>query len=61
MKSLPLPLADVRKNFADVIASARAGQRIRLTRHGKTIAWIIGEADHAKLSRKSVAPRPPRR
>lgn len=59
--SLCLPLADVRKNFAEVVASARAGLRIRLTRHGKPVAWIIGQADHDLLLERTAAGRESRR
>lgn len=49
MKSLPMPVAVVRRDLADVIESARRGQRIRVTRHGKPVAWIIGEEEHERL------------
>ena len=49
-KSLPIPVASARKNFSDVVAQARAGQRIKLTRHGKNIAWIIGQGDRENLA-----------
>jgi antitoxin (DNA-binding transcriptional repressor) of toxin-antitoxin stability system len=38
MKSLPIPVAQARHNFSDVVLQAREGQRIRLTRHGKNVA-----------------------
>jgi prevent-host-death family protein len=49
MKSLPIPVASARKNFSDVVAQARAGQRIKLTRHGKNVAWIVGQSDRKAL------------
>jgi len=49
-KSLPIPVAHARKNFSDVVAQAREGQRIKLTRHGKNVAWIIGPADRENLA-----------
>lgn len=49
MKSLPLPIARARRDFADVIDAVRRGQRVRLTRHGRPVAWIIGEEDHRRL------------
>ncbi len=49
-KSLPIPVASARKNFSDVVAQARAGQRIKLTRHGKNVAWIIGQGDRENLA-----------
>ena len=49
IKSLPIPVAVARTNFSDVIAQARAGQRIKLTRHGKDVAWIIGPNDRQML------------
>jgi prevent-host-death family protein len=48
-KSLPIPVAHARKNFSDVVAQAREGQRIKLTRHGRDIAWIIGVTDRSAL------------
>jgi prevent-host-death family protein len=49
MKSLPIPVTRARHDFSDVVAQARQGQRIRLTRHGKNIAWIVGPDDRAAL------------
>ena len=49
-KSLPIPVASARKNFSDVVAQARGGQRIKLTRHGKNVAWIIGQGDRENLA-----------
>ncbi len=58
MKSLPLPVAQVRSNLADVLDDVRDGQRVRVTRHGKPVGWIIGEADRGRLNEipKSVKP-----
>jgi prevent-host-death family protein len=44
-------VAEARHNFADVLTQARNGQRIKLTRHGKSVAWIVGEDDRAVLRR----------
>lgn len=49
VKSLPTPVAVARKNFSDVVEQARGGQRIKLTRHGKNIAWIVGATDRDVL------------
>lgn len=49
MKSLPIPVANARNNFSEVVAQARGGQRIKLTRHGKNIAWIVGASDRELL------------
>jgi prevent-host-death family protein len=49
MKSLPVPVAHARNNFSDVLTDARRGQRIRLTRHGKAVGWIIGAEEREKL------------
>jgi prevent-host-death family protein len=49
-KSMPIPVAHARKNFSDVIAQAREGHRIKLTRHGRNVAWVIGAADREALS-----------
>jgi prevent-host-death family protein len=57
MKSLPLPVAVVRRDLADVIESARRGQRVRVTRHGKPVAWIIGEEEHSLLHAEAKEPR----
>jgi prevent-host-death family protein len=35
--------------MADVLQTAQQGGRIRLTRHGKPVGWIIGEKDRARL------------
>ncbi len=66
MKSLPLPVAHVRNNLSDVLDDAKRGQRIRVTRHGKPVGWIIGEAERAQLDAaagqvKSSRSRRPRR
>lgn len=65
MKSLPIPVAQARSNFSDVLDDARKGRRIRLTRHGKPVGWIIGEAekkvlDASPTSKKPKARRSPR-
>lgn len=57
VKSLPIPVAHARHNFADILAQARNGQRIKLTRHGKNIAWIVGAADRDVL-RQAGSKRP---
>lgn len=49
LKSLPIPVANARNNFSDIVAQARNGQRIKLTRHGKNVAWIIGSTDRDAL------------
>jgi prevent-host-death family protein len=49
MKSLPVPVARARNNFSDVLEDARRGQRIRLTRHGKAVGWIIGAEERERL------------
>ena len=53
IKSLPTPVADARKNFSEVIEQARNGQRIKLTRHGKNVAWIVGVSDREVLRTKN--------
>jgi prevent-host-death family protein len=55
IKSLPIPVAVARTNFSDVIAQARVGQRIKLTRHGKDVAWIVGANDRQAL--RSTQPK----
>jgi prevent-host-death family protein len=49
MKSLSVPVAQARQNMADVLQTAQQGGRVRLTRHGKPVGWIIGEKDRARL------------
>jgi prevent-host-death family protein len=51
MKSLPIPVAQARNNFSDVLEDAQRGKRIRLTRHGKPVGWIIGAEERARLER----------
>ncbi|HEX2869974.1 MAG TPA: type II toxin-antitoxin system prevent-host-death family antitoxin [Polyangiaceae bacterium] len=55
MKSLPLPVAHVRNNLSDVLKDVREGTRVRVTRHGKPVGWIIGPSEREKLA---VAPKP---
>ena len=50
MKSLPLPVAHVRNNLSDVLKDVRAGARVRVTRHGKAVGWIIGEDERDRLA-----------
>lgn len=49
MKSLPVPVARARSNFSDILDDAKRGQRIRLTRHGKPVGWIIGPDEREAL------------
>jgi len=56
MKSLPIPVARARNNFSDVLEDAQRGQRIRLTRHGKPVGWIIGAEERERLVAKSGKP-----
>jgi prevent-host-death family protein len=49
MKSLPVPVAHARSNFSEVLDDAKRGQRIRLTRHGKPVGWIIGAEEREHL------------
>jgi prevent-host-death family protein len=60
MKSLPLPVAHVRNNLADVLDDVRGGQRVRVTRHGKPVGWIIGEEERARLSEPPKRVKPSR-
>lgn len=62
MKSLPIPVARVRGAFADVLEDAKRGRRIRITRHGKPVGWLIGADEREQLLRaqrgkSSRAPR----
>jgi prevent-host-death family protein len=50
MKSLPVPVAQARQNMADVLQTAKKGGRVRLTRHGKPVGWIIGEQERNQLA-----------
>ena len=65
MKSLPVPVAHARNNFSDVLEDAQRGQRIRLTRHGKPVGWIIGPEERALLdaakATRSAKPKSRRR
>jgi len=60
MKSLPLPVAHVRNNLADVLDEVRGGQRVRVTRHGKPVGWIIGEAERERLDQPPQRVKSPR-
>jgi prevent-host-death family protein len=60
MKSLPLPVAHVRSNLSDVLDDVRGGQRVRVTRHGKPVGWIIGEAERARLDAAPKSAKPSR-
>ena len=44
-----LPTAAVRKEFASILRSSEAGERIKLTRYNKTVAVIIPKKDLAEL------------
>lgn len=50
MKSLPVPVAKARENIADVLETVRQGGRVRITRHGRPVGWIIGEKERNRLS-----------
>src|SRR6188474_2980735 len=58
-KSLPVPVAQARNNFSDVVADAQKGRRIRLTRHGRPVSWIIGADERALLdqAQRGKSPR----
>ncbi|MDF3064666.1 MAG: Antitoxin Phd YefM, type toxin-antitoxin system [Polyangiaceae bacterium] len=58
MKSLPIPVAQARSNFSDVLDDARKGKRIRLTRHGKAVGWIIGENEKRLLDAAPAGKKP---
>lgn len=58
MKSLPIPVAQARSNFSDVLDDARKGKRIRLTRHGKAVGWIIGEGEKRVLDAAPASKKP---
>jgi prevent-host-death family protein len=58
MKSLPIPVAQARSNFSDVLDDARKGRRIRLTRHGKPVGWIIGEEERQRLEAAPLSKKP---
>jgi len=36
--------------MADVLQTAQKGGRVRLTRHGKPVGWIIGEQERNRLA-----------
>ncbi len=60
MKSLPVPVAQVRSNLSEVLQDARGGKRIRVTRHGKPVGWIIGEAERERLDQAPARVKSPR-
>ena len=57
VKSLPTPVAAARKAFSDVVEQAKGGQRIKLTRHGKNVAWIVGPDDREALRSRTAVKR----
>ena len=65
MDSIPIAIGRLRGAFAEFVEGVRSGSRIRITRHGKPVAWIIGKAEHAMLERlerngrKQVCPERP--
>ena len=40
--------------MAEMFDAARKGARIRITRHGKAVGWIIGEAERNRLTRPAT-------
>ncbi len=44
-----IPIADARKNFANILRQTKDGERVKLTRYDKTIAAIIPKHDLEKL------------
>jgi len=44
-----IPIADARKNFANLLSRMRDGERVKLTRYNKTVAAIIPKQDLEKL------------
>ena len=60
MKSLPLPVAHVRSNLSDVLDEVRGGKRVRVTRHGKPVGWIIGETERDRLAQPPTRVKSPR-
>jgi prevent-host-death family protein len=44
-----IPIADARKNFANVLRRTKDGERVKLTRYNKTVAAIIPKQDLEKL------------
>jgi prevent-host-death family protein len=49
--SIPIAIGRLRGALAEFVDNVRSGGRIRITRHGKPVAWIIGRAEHAMLER----------
>lgn len=44
-----IPIADARKNFANLLSRTKDGERVKLTRYNKTVAAIIPKQDLEKL------------
>ena len=61
VKSLPVGIASARRNFSSLVGMARGGQRIKLTRHGKNIAWVVGADDREALRAKAAKAKKKRR
>ncbi len=51
MDSIPVAISRLRIAIAEFLEDVRLGNRIRITRHGKPVAWIIGKTDYAVLER----------
>jgi prevent-host-death family protein len=47
--TLRIPIANARKNFANILRQTKDGERVKLTRYDKTIAAIIPKHDLEKL------------
>jgi len=39
--------------MAEVLETVRQGGRIRVTRHGKPVGWIIGEEERNRLNERA--------
>jgi prevent-host-death family protein len=45
MKTLRIPIAEARKNFAEVMREVQSGTRVKLTRYNKTLVALISNKD----------------
>jgi prevent-host-death family protein len=61
-----IPIAEARKNLADIVQQSASGERIKLTRYNRSLAVLIPKQDLEELERcqeagAGAARRPRRR
>ena len=46
---MAIPKSLARKNFANVLADAKRGKRVKITHYGRTSAYVVSREDGGKL------------